>query len=92
MNFSMEQSLTTIPRERWRTYAWEGSPPPPFRNIQYIAAALALLYVNQEIDSTDPEAAIHLLKAGLPSASAEDITFTFRVLQDAVDGAGSDHG
>jgi hypothetical protein len=58
------------------------APPTALHNIQYIAAALAMLYFQQKIDGTDPQPAIEILTTSLPSASAEEVTFTFRVLQE----------
>jgi hypothetical protein len=78
----MPQSFTIMLRERWRTHPWSYSPPPPFRNIQYIATALLLLHAKKQINGTAPQPAIELIKTGLPSASAEETTFTFELLQE----------
>ena len=63
-------------------HAWEGSPPPPFRNIQYIATALFVLRMKGLIDGTDPAPAVAILATELPHASEEEIRFTFAILQE----------
>jgi hypothetical protein len=71
---SINLALTEILRESWRTHAWEGSPPPPFRNIQYIATALFVLRMKGLIDGTDPAPAVEILATQLPHASRERST------------------
>jgi len=79
---SITLALTEILRERWRAHAWEDAPPPPFRNIQYIATALFVLRMKGLIDGIDPAPAVEILSTGLPSASEEEILFTFAILQE----------